>query len=47
MLQAELEVCRDCGNVHMEGATGPETVAECAVCGGRVDEVEFDDLIGL
>jgi hypothetical protein len=47
VLQAELEVCRDCGNVHMEGGTGPDHVEECAVCGGRGDEVEFDDLIGL
>ncbi len=47
MLQAELEVCRDCGNVHMEGGAGPDDVDECAVCGERVDEVEFDDLISF
>jgi hypothetical protein len=47
MLQADLEVCRDCGIVHMEGGAGPDRVEECAACGGRVDEVELDDLVGL
>jgi hypothetical protein len=47
MIQADLEVCRDCGLVHMEGGPGPDRVDECAACGGRVDDVEFDDLIGL
>ena len=47
MLQADLEVCRDCGVVHMEGGAGPESVDECSACGGAVDEVEFDDLISL
>jgi hypothetical protein len=47
MLQAELEVCTDCGTVHMEGGSGPDHVDECANCGGYVDDVELDDLIGL
>jgi hypothetical protein len=47
MLQADLEVCGDCGLVHMEGGAGPDSVDECAVCGGRVRDVELDDLIGL
>ena len=47
MLEAEFEVCVECGNLHMEGGSGPETVTECAVCGGRTTEVELDDLVGL
>ncbi|MFB6101544.1 MAG: hypothetical protein ABEJ73_03155 [Haloplanus sp.] len=47
MLQAEFEVCGDCGLVHMEGGAGPKHVDECAACGGRVKEVELDDLVGL
>ena len=47
MLNAEFEVCTDCGNLHMEGGAAPDHVEECAVCGGRVTDVELDDLIGL
>jgi len=47
MLQADLAVCSDCGLVDVEGGAGPEHVDECAVCGGRVKDVELDDLIGL
>lgn len=47
MLNAEFEVCVECGNLHMEGGAGPEHVPECAVCGSHVEEVELDDLIGL
>jgi rRNA maturation endonuclease Nob1 len=47
MIDAEVEVCTDCGNVHMEGSPGPANVEECAACGGRLADVEVDDLIGL
>ena len=47
MLDAEFEVCTECGTLHMEGGAGPRDVAECAVCGGRVRDVELDDIIGL
>lgn len=47
MLDAEFEVCTECGNLHMEGGSGPEHVEECAVCGNYVEEVELDDIIGL
>ena len=47
MLQAELEVCTDCGAVHMEGGPAPSNVSECSACGGRVEDVELDDLVGL
>jgi len=47
MLDAEFEVCTDCGNMHMEGSPGPRDVEECVVCGGRVSEVELDDIVGL
>jgi hypothetical protein len=47
MLGAELEVCTDCGTLHMEGGPGPDHVEACAACGGRVTDVELDDLIGL
>jgi rRNA maturation endonuclease Nob1 len=47
MLSAELEVCTDCGNLHMEGGPAPRDVEECAACGGRVTDVELDDLVGL
>ena len=47
MLEAEFEVCTDCGNLHMEGGPAPEHVVECAVCGGRLTDVEVQDLIGL
>jgi ribosomal protein L32 len=47
MLDAELEVCPDCGTLHMEGGPGPRNVEECANCGGHLSEVELDDLIGL
>jgi hypothetical protein len=47
MIEAELGVCTECGNLHMEGGGGPEDIDECAVCGEYVDEVELDDVIGL
>ncbi|MFC7142140.1 hypothetical protein ACFQMA_20170 [Halosimplex aquaticum] len=47
MLQAELEVCTDCGLLHMEGGPAPSNVSECTGCGGRVTDVDIDDLIGL
>jgi rRNA maturation endonuclease Nob1 len=47
MFSAELEVCVDCGTLHMEGGAGPDDVDECAVCGGRVTDVELEDLVGL
>jgi hypothetical protein len=47
MLDAEFEVCTECGNLHMEGGAGPDYVEECAACGGHVTEVELDDFIGL
>lgn len=47
MLEAEAEVCVDCGNVHMEGGPAPETVEECVVCGGPVTDVEVGDILGL
>ncbi|MCT9094841.1 hypothetical protein [Haloarchaeobius sp. HME9146] len=47
MLESEFEVCTDCGNLHMEGGAAPKHVDECAACGGRVTEVELDDLVGL
>ena len=47
MLDAEFEACVECGNLHIEGGSGPDDVDECAVCGGYVSEVEIDDLIGL
>ncbi|WP_267641338.1 hypothetical protein [Haloarchaeobius amylolyticus] len=47
MLDAEFEVCTECGNLHMEGGKAPKHVDECAACGGRVTDVELDDLVGL
>jgi len=31
----------------MEGGPGPDRIDECAACGGRVEDVELDDLIGF
>jgi hypothetical protein len=47
MIDAEFEVCTECGNLHMEGGAGPRDVSECAACGGPVSDVELDDFIGL
>jgi hypothetical protein len=47
MLDAEFEVCTDCGNLHVEEGPGPRHVDECAVCGGHVTDLELDDLVGL
>ena len=47
MLDAELEVCTDCGTLHMEGGPAPHDVDECASCGGHVTDVEMSDLISL
>jgi len=47
MLQAEFEVCTECGNLHMEGGAGPEHIDSCAVCDGHLEDVELDDLVGL
>jgi hypothetical protein len=47
MLDAEFQVCTECGNLHMEGGAGPDHVEECAACGSHVTDVELDDFIGL
>ncbi|ERG98973.1 MAG: hypothetical protein J07HQX50_00115 [Haloquadratum sp. J07HQX50] len=47
MLNAEFEACTECGNLYIEGGSGPNNIDECAVCGGYVTEVELDDFIGL
>jgi rubrerythrin len=47
MLDAEFQVCTECGNLHMEGGAAPDYVEECAACGGHVTDVELDDFIGL
>lgn len=47
MLDANVDVCTDCGNMHMAGSPGPEHVEECAVCGGQLSEVALDDVVGL
>jgi len=31
----------------MEGGPAPSNVGECSSCGGRVEDVELDDLVGL
>jgi hypothetical protein len=31
----------------MEGAAGPHDIDECVACGGRVSDVEIEDLVGL
>lgn len=47
MLEAEFEVCTNCGNLHMEGGPAPAHVDECTVCGGDLTDVEIGDLVGL
>jgi hypothetical protein len=47
MLDADPVVCTACGNLHLEGSGGPESVDACAVCDGAVADVEIDDLVGL
>lgn len=47
MLDAEFAVCTDCGNLHMEGGSGPRNVESCAVCDGDLADVPLDDLVGL
>ncbi|MGB9950786.1 hypothetical protein ACOZ4F_00035 (plasmid) [Haloarcula marismortui] len=47
MLDAEFEVCTECGNLHMEGGSAPHHVDACAVCDGHLTDVELDDIIGL
>ncbi|MFQ3293553.1 MAG: hypothetical protein ACI9PP_001093 [Halobacteriales archaeon] len=47
MLEAEFEVCAECGNLHMEGGPAPDHLSECGVCGGDLRDMELDDLIGL
>jgi len=47
VLSAEAAVCTECGIVHMEGSPGPADLGECGACGGRLEEVEVDDLVGL
>jgi hypothetical protein len=47
MIDADLVVCTDCGNLHLEGSGGPRSVAACAACEGDVTDVELDDLVGL
>jgi hypothetical protein len=47
MLEADVVVCTDCGNLHMEGGQAPADVDACVVCDGHVDDVELDDVIGF
>lgn len=47
MLDAKVEACTVCGNLHMEGGPAPAHVDECAACGGRIEAVELDDIVGL
>lgn len=47
MLDAEVLVCTDCGNLHLEEGGGPEQIDECVVCGEHVEDVELDDMLGL
>jgi len=47
MLDADPVVCTDCGNLHMTGGQAPEYVDECVVCGGDVDDVDVDDVVGF
>ncbi len=47
MIDAEALVCTDCGNAHVAGAVGPDYIEECAVCGGHVEDMDLDDVIGL
>lgn len=47
MFDAEFEVCTECGNLHMQGGPAPAHVDECGACGGRIEDVELDDIVGL
>lgn len=47
MLEAEFEVCTECGNLHMEGGPAPPDVEECTVCGAHTTDVELSDFVGL
>ncbi|MFW5948229.1 MAG: hypothetical protein ACOCSD_01370 [Halolamina sp.] len=47
MLDAEFEVCTECGNLHMEGGRAPSRVERCAVFDGRTESVELGDVVGL
>lgn len=47
MLKADIMVCSDCGNVHMQGGAGAETVDGCAVCDGDVSEVKVGEMMGF
>ena len=47
MIKAEIEVCTECGILHMEGGAGPRDIESCGACGGRLTDVEVDDLVGL
>ena len=47
MLSTELEVCIECGNLHLEGIPAPRIVGEFAVCDGPMTTVDFDDLVVL
>ena len=47
MIDADIAVCTECGNLHMEGGRGPESVTECGACGGAVAEVDVSSLVSL
>jgi len=47
MIDADLRVCTDCGNLHLAGGAGPARVTACGACEGDVTDVEFDDLLSL
>jgi hypothetical protein len=47
VLDADLEVCTECGLVHMEGGPGPADVDACSSCDGRLTDVELEDLVDL
>lgn len=47
MLDSELEVCPDCGTLHLEGGPGPHDVDTCANCGGRLRDVDLGDIVDL
>ena len=47
MLEAERDVCIECGCLQMEGRPAPDHGAECVVWGDTLTEVEMPDLIDL
>jgi hypothetical protein len=47
MFDADIVVCGECGNVHMQGGAGAESVESCAVCDGAVSEVKVGEIMGF